>query len=70
MGIVADEAVLGEDLALAAFDAGRGVADGHGVAADGCWFLGGRALGRALLSEKSAVDATRRPAQTMRRFMV
>ena len=68
--IVADEAVFGEDFAFAAFDAGRGVGDGDLVAADACGRFGGRALGRPPCWAKRAVEAKRRPAQTMRRFMV
>jgi hypothetical protein len=47
-GIVADLAVLGEEVAVAALDAGRAVGNGDGLAGDGGGFGGGGALGRGL----------------------
>ena len=71
--IVADEAVFGEDLALAPAHPGRAIGDGDGLAADGRRFRGWRALGRTrgrFCWANRVVAASKRPAQMNRRFMV
>ena len=71
-GVLADQAVFREDVAIAALHAGGTVGDGDGFAGDGGGFGGGRLLGGGLgagVWAESAAATASRLVQARRRFM-